>query len=98
MTILAKVEVEKSSFQKSIWQFYVRMGRYMYMLALEHTFVHLRYMFALEHNFVYSRYMHALEQNFVHLRYMLALEHNRVKSGIFGQQVNSDSDLVGFIF
>ena len=26
MTILAKVEVEKSSFQKSIWQFYVRMG------------------------------------------------------------------------
>ena len=26
MTILAKVEVEKSSFQKSIWQFFVRMG------------------------------------------------------------------------
>ena len=26
MTILAKVEVEQSSFQKSIWQFYVRMG------------------------------------------------------------------------
>ena len=26
MTILAKVEVDKSSFQKSNWQFYVRMG------------------------------------------------------------------------
>ena len=25
-TVLAKVEVEKSSLQKSIWQFYVRMG------------------------------------------------------------------------
>ena len=26
MTVLAKVEVEKTSFQKSIWQFYMRMG------------------------------------------------------------------------
>ena len=31
MTILAKVEVEKPSLQKSIWQFYVRMGLYMYL-------------------------------------------------------------------
>ena len=55
-------------------------------------------MLALKHNYSNLRYMLTLEQNFVNLRYMFALEHNMVKSDNFGNQVNSDSDLVGFIF
>ena len=38
MTILAKVEVEKSSFQKSIWQFYVRMCHIIIHYFLNFTF------------------------------------------------------------